>query len=55
MIVKVTANRRPQFLLVSSKGKILGKHRTIAEAKSQERAIQISKARAAGHRILRRT
>lgn len=51
MIVKVTANRRPLYLLVSSKGKIIGKHRTVAEAKSQERAIQISKARAAGYSI----
>lgn len=54
MIVKVTANRRPLYLLISSKGKIVGKHRTVVEARSQERAIQISKARAAGYKIPRR-
>lgn len=40
-----------KFKLVSSTGKTLGTHKTRAEAKSQEDAINISKARAAGHRI----
>lgn len=44
-----------KWVLRSSDGKrILGKHATKAEAKSQESAINISKARAAGHRIPRR-
>jgi hypothetical protein len=34
-----------------STGKLLGHHGTKAQAKSQEAAINISKARAAGHRI----
>ncbi len=40
-----------QFELVSRTGKVLGTHKTRAEAKAQEDAINISKARAAGHRI----
>ncbi len=53
MIVKV-GTRHPVYLLYSrTKQRILGKHPTLAKAKAQERAIQISKARAAGHRIPR--
>lgn len=44
-----------RFVLVSRKGKILGAHDTLAAARAQERAINIAKARAAGHRIPRRT
>lgn len=40
-----------KFLLVSHEGKTLGEHATEAEARSQESAINISKARAAGHHI----
>lgn len=39
------------FVLKSHEGKVLGEHSTEAEAKSQEAAINISKARAAGHHI----
>ena len=43
------------WLLVSiSTGKVLGRHKTKKDAERQERAIQISKARAAGHKIPRR-
>jgi len=34
--------------------KILGRHKTKKEAQTQEVAINISKARAAGHRIARK-
>jgi hypothetical protein len=34
--------------------RVLGRHKTRAEAVRQERAVNISKARAAGHRIPRR-
>lgn len=37
--------------LVSKKGKTLGKHSTRAGAEAQESAINISKAKKAGHRI----
>ena len=41
-----------KWKLVSKKsGRTLGTHSTKTEAKSQEAAINISKARAAGHRI----
>jgi len=40
-----------QFALLSRKGKILGIHRNRSDAVRQERAIQISKARRAGHPI----
>lgn len=38
-------------LLSRTTGRVLGKHPTKASALRQERAIQISKARAAGHFI----
>jgi hypothetical protein len=50
MIRKVGKN----YVLYSHTGRRLGSHRTKREAKRQERAIQISKARRAGHRIPRR-
>lgn len=41
-----------KWVLKSKKsGKVLGHHKTKKAAKSQEAAINISKARAAGHRI----
>lgn len=40
-----------KFELVSGTGKVLGTHNSRAAAERQEKAIQISKARAAGHRI----
>ena len=40
-----------KYKLVSSEGKTLGTHDTRAAAERQEKAIQISKARASGHRI----
>lgn len=44
-----------QWILYNSTGeKVLGRHPTRAKALAQERAVQISKARAAGHRIPRR-
>src|SRR4029077_6728607 len=39
------------FVLKSHTGKVLGHHKTEASAKAQEAAINISKARAAGHHI----
>lgn len=40
-----------KFELISRAGKVLGTHPTRAAAEKQEDAINISKARAAGHRI----
>lgn len=40
-----------KFELISRTGKVLGTHPTRAAAEKQESAINISKARAAGHRI----
>lgn len=40
-----------KWALVSREGKVLGLHDTKHEAEAQERAIRISKARRAGHRI----
>lgn len=40
-----------EYCLMSHKGKRLGKHSSKKKAKAQEKAIQISKARAAGHNI----
>ncbi|MBI4039670.1 hypothetical protein HY388_02475 [Candidatus Daviesbacteria bacterium] len=40
-------------LLSKTTGRVLGHHQSKASAQKQERAIQISKARAAGHRIPR--
>lgn len=57
MIVKL-GKLRPVYLLYSKprsgvRPRLLGTHPTLARAQAQERAIQISKARAAGHRIPR--
>lgn len=38
-------------LLSRTTGRVLGHHKSKASAQRQERAIQISKARVAGHRI----
>jgi len=44
-----------KFILVSkSTGKVLGRHSSRAAAMRQEAAINISKARAAGHKIPRK-
>jgi len=52
MIIRITQGGRPMFLLTSKKtGRIISKHRKLADAKAQETAINLSKARAAGHRI----
>jgi hypothetical protein len=40
-----------KWVLFSHKGKVLGTHRTRADAVSQEHAVNLSKARKAGHRI----
>ena len=54
MIIRITQGGRPLFLLTSKKtGRILSKHRKLADAKAQETAINLSKARAAGYRIPR--
>ncbi len=47
MIEKVGSH----WILYSHKGRVLGVHPTKHAAKSQETAINLSKARAAGHRI----
>lgn len=46
--------RNGKFVLRSRTGKVLGRHKTRREAEAQESAINISKARAAGHRIPRK-
>ena len=47
--------RGKKWVLVSKKsGKVLGTHPTKTAAEKQEAAINISKARAAGHRIPRK-
>jgi hypothetical protein len=52
MIIPVTRNKKRRYVLVSKKtGRVLGTHKTMAEAKAQEHAISMSKARAAGHRL----
>lgn len=51
MIVKIMHRGKPRFLLVTS-GRTYT-HRTLAAAKAQESAINIAKARRAGHRIPR--
>jgi len=44
--------RGKKYVVVSHIGRaVLGRHDTLAEAKAQMSAINISKARAAGHRI----
>lgn len=44
--------KKSKWVLKSKKtGRVLGTHKTKAEAKSQEAAINISKARKAGHLI----
>lgn len=45
--------RGKKYVLYSHEGKTLGEHPTRAAAAKQERAIQISKARAAGAQIPR--
>jgi hypothetical protein len=51
----VITKRGAVYTLHTSDGsKVLGRHRTRADAERQERAIAISKARAAGHKIPRR-
>ena len=52
MIVKLSSR---SYALVSRKGKTLGVHPSRAAAEAQEIAINISKARRAGHRIPRVT
>ena len=49
MIVRISP--REYALISPSSGRILGRHRSVASAKRQERAINIAKARAAGHNI----
>lgn len=49
------AKRGAVYVLHSKDGsKVLGRHRTRADAERQEAAINIAKARAAGHKIPRR-
>ena len=50
-MIKRIGNR---WYLYSHEGRILGRHVTKHGAKAQEIAIDLSKARAAGHRIPRR-
>ena len=51
----MTVKRRGgKYQLVSGSGRVLGTHPSKKKAKRQERAIQISKARKAGHKIPRR-
>jgi len=51
----VIAKRGKKWVLKSKRsGRTLGKHRSKKAARKQEAAINISKARAAGHRIPRR-
>lgn len=46
--------RGTRYVLLSRDGKVLGTHRTRAAAAEQESAINISKARKAGHHIPKR-
>jgi len=50
MIEKIAPKK---WVLLSRKGKVLGTHPSRRAAEAQEHAINISKARAAGHRIPR--
>lgn len=43
--------RGGKWVVLSGIGKVLGRHKSEAEADAQLKAIEISKARAAGHRI----
>ena len=43
--------RGQKYVLLDSKGHVLGTHDSRTKAESQESAINISKARTAGHRI----
>ena len=43
-----------KWVLFSHKGKIIGTHKTKRKAQAQEFAINIAKARRAGHRIPRK-
>lgn len=47
----VIRQRNGKYLVLSGIGKVLGKHETLAEAKAQLTAIELSKARKAGHDI----
>ncbi len=51
MIERVGGKWHAAYILYSRRGTILGVHRTRREAEAQEVAIQISKARAAGHDV----
>lgn len=53
MIVRIHRQGRVRYLLVTKARTY--EHDSLASAKKQEAAINISKARAAGHRIPRRT
>lgn len=50
MIEKIAPNK---WVLLSHEGKVLGTHKSKQKAKAQEFAINIAKARRAGHRIPR--
>lgn len=50
----VVRRKGGKYRLVSGSGRVLGTHPSKKKAKRQERAIQISKARKAGHKIPRR-
>ena len=43
--------RGDKFVVLSKHGRVLGTHNTKPEAEAQLSAIEISKARAAGHKI----
>ncbi len=47
----VIRKRGKKWVLLSTRGRVLGTHTSHAKAEKQERAIQISKARARGHDI----
>jgi hypothetical protein len=52
MIIPIVHKGRRRYALVSKKtGRVLGTHKTLAEAKAQEHAVNMSKARAAGYRL----
>ncbi len=48
MTIRVSGKK---YQLISRTGKVLGTHNSRAAAERQESAINISKARSAGHRI----
>lgn len=49
----VIQEREGKFVLLSHEGKVLGEHPTNAAAQAQEHAVNIAKARAAGHSVPR--